>query len=480
MTWIEERRAWTAKYKKKKYTVSCKQLQEDGWSVRDCTKEGSRTAAAGWWKQKRRHIDNEEAAARQRQIPPPTPAQRMALNFLGKPTSEWENEVEAELANTGDIKVAREVFDFLAEMVRAELISTGKMPETVKQHMPAQEVEELERAARVIRQERVEMDKTVSGQVKRFLEDELVRVRAGQLSDKKYAEKKHLLGIFVDHLTPAKEVKEIDEETVRRWALYCQGRMKEAGGTWGKYRAQDAFRYGKEFIVWAAEYKLCPLPANIHKRFRFEEEVKDLDQVRWTEEEFSSVLKQTRGSKLRLFLLLMANCGFTQKDISDLKKGEINWEAGTITRRRSKTKRKANTPRVTYPLWPETLELLRNHDSKQDRVLLTETGKPYVLVWTDQDGKKHEKDEVKNLFHGFLKRTGLDFGKPLKGLRKMSSTLVEDMTSSEALSTYFLGQSPTNIKNRHYVEPTQDKFNRVVLELGRRLGQVPAEATTPA
>src|SRR5262249_38320015 len=126
------------------------------------------------------------------------------------------------------------------------------------------------------------------------------------------------------------------------------------------------------------------------------------------------------------------------------------------------------------------LELLRHHDSKQDTVLLTETGKPYVVVWTDQDGKKHEKDEVKNLFHGFLKRVGLDFGKPLKGLRKMSSTLIEDMTGSEALSTYFLGQSPTNIKNRHYVTPTQDKFNKVVLELGRRLGQVPAEATAPA
>jgi integrase len=479
MTWIEERRAWTAKYKKRKYTVSCKQLQEAGWLVRDCTKEGSRTAAAGWWKEKRRQLDNEAAAARQQQISPSTPAQRMALNFLGKPTSEWESEVADELANTGDIKTAREVFDFLAEMVRAELVSTGKMPETVRQHMPAQEVEELERAARVLRQERIETDKTVGGQVKRFLEDELVRVRAGQLSAKKYSEKEHLLGVFVEHLTPDKEVKEINEEAVRRWALHCQGRMKAAGGTWGKYRAQDAFRYGKEFITWAAEYKLCPLPANIHRRFRFEEEVADLDKKRHTPEEFARMIERADG-KLRLFILLAANCGFTQVDISDLKQGEVNWVAGTITRRRSKTKRRASTPVVTWPLWPETIELLRQYNSQQERVLLTQTGEPYVEVWLDQDGEKHEKDEIKNLYYGFLSRNRLDLKKGFRGIRKMSSTIVEDMTGSEAMSTYFLGQSPKNIKNRHYVTPTQDKFNKVVMDLGRRLGQVPAEATAPA
>jgi integrase len=479
MTWIEERRAWTAKYKKKKYTVSCKQLREEGWSVRDDTKEGSRTAATGWWKNKRRQIDNEEAFARQRQIPPPTPAQRLALNCLGKPTSEWENAVADELANTGDIKTAREVFDFLAEMIRAELVSTGKLPDACKQCMPAEEVEELERAARVLRQERVESDKTVGGQVKRFLEDELVRVRAGQLSAKKYSEKEHLLGVFIEYLTPGKEVKDINEETVRRWALHCQGRMKAAGGTWGAYRARDAFRYGKEFITWAAEYKLCPLPANIHRRFRFEEEVPDVDSKRYTPDEFARVMERAEG-KTQLFFLLAANCGFTQVDISGLKQSEVNWVAGTITRRRTKTKRQASTPVVTWPLWPETIELLRKYNSRQERVLVTETGEPYVRVWLDHEGKKHEKDQIKNRYHDFLRESGLDIKKGFRGIRKLSATIIEDMTGSEALSTYFLGQSPKNIKNRHYVTPTQDKFNKVVLELGRRLGQVPAEATTPA
>jgi hypothetical protein len=39
---------------------------------------------------------------------------------------------------------------------------------------------------------------------------------------------------------------------------------------------------------------------------------------------------------LTLHLLLMANCGFTQQDVSDLSQDEVDWQLGTITRKRSK------------------------------------------------------------------------------------------------------------------------------------------------
>src|SRR5205814_2010869 len=81
---------------------------------------------------------------------------------------------------------------------------------------------------------------------------------------------------------------------------------------------------------------------------------------------------------LKLCLLLMANCGMTQKDVSDLQDNEVDWTAGRITRQRSKTAGKVNVPTVQYTLWPMTYQLLQRYRSGQATVLLTETGLPYL------------------------------------------------------------------------------------------------------
>ena len=72
----------------------------------------------------------------------------------------------------------------------------------------------------------------------------------------------------------------------------------------------------------------------------------------------------------KLYLLLMMNCGFTQVDIANLKQDEVDFKAGTITRKRSKTQDYDKVPTVRYPLWKTTLALLKVfHDQKGDLVL---------------------------------------------------------------------------------------------------------------
>ena len=53
----------------------------------------------------------------------------------------------------------------------------------------------------------------------------------------------------------------------------------------------------------------------------------------------------------RLYVLLALNCGMYPSDIAKLKQSEVDWKAGRIMRKRTKTRdRSENVPRVDYLL----------------------------------------------------------------------------------------------------------------------------------
>ena len=112
----------------------------------------------------------------------------------------------------------------------------------------------------------------------------------------------------------------------------------------------------------------------------------------------------------------MLNCAMYQSDISDLKPSEVDLERGVITRRRSKRRRQGL--RVTYKLWPETLELLRTLGSTEgERVLSSEDGNPLVSYKTVQ-GKLRRYDLIGHSYEKVRKRAAID--KPIKVFRKTS------------------------------------------------------------
>jgi hypothetical protein len=75
--------------------------------------------------------------------------------------------------------------------------------------------------------------------------------------------------------------------------------------------------------------------------------------------------------ELPLGLLLMANCGMTQEDVSDLLDSEVDRTEGPITRKQSMTAAHESVPTVCYKLWPLTFYLLKHYRSGTERVLLT-------------------------------------------------------------------------------------------------------------
>ncbi len=69
MTWVPSRRLWRKVYRGSVYTVSCKQLREQGHSFTAESKEGSYIAANAWWHKKEFELAAQENAARRPPVP---------------------------------------------------------------------------------------------------------------------------------------------------------------------------------------------------------------------------------------------------------------------------------------------------------------------------------------------------------------------------------------------------------------------------
>ena len=81
---------------------------------------------------------------------------------------------------------------------------------------------------------------------------------------------------------------------------------------------------------------------------------------------------------------------YVPTDISDIEKNQINWKKKTITRKRSKTKKKGNVPVVQYRLWDRTFTLLKKHKSNHPELVLTRfDGTPL------RQCEINEEDEIK-------------------------------------------------------------------------------------
>ena len=155
--------------------------------------------------------------------------------------------------------------------------------------------------------------------------------------------------------------------------------------------------------------------------------------------EVATLLRGTTGLN-QLCILLGLNCGMTQKDISDLLDADVSWQAGTITRKRSKTANHAGVPSVTYQLWPETFRLLQQHRSQKEVVLLTKAGKRLVEERLDETGAYRKSDSVKSAYDRGMAK--LPFSKPFKLLRKTSATLIHSHPQFRGLDPLFLGHAP--------------------------------------
>jgi integrase len=317
-------------------------------------------------------------------------------------------------------------------------------------------------------------DRTVGGLVKVYLALREAKVVARNISAKGHDNAVDCLNHFRDWVGVEAAATVIDARRWEAYYLYLTGKVGDR--VWSRDYAGKVFRTARKFVEWLTKMDLIPLPKNLHDReYRFGKTAKAVPTMS-VEEVRSLVLKAT--GQLRLHLLLMANCGMTQRDISDLRQDEVDWEGGRIIRKRSKTGDHASVPTVSYPLWPQTRALLRQYRAGAGELaLLTLSGRRWVEDrWVD--GKLVRTDSIASNYAHLKKKVGFD--KPLKLLRKTSVSMLDNHETFARFFGHFLGHAPRSIQERHYVARSQERFDAAVVWLGEQYGFVDCEEQSPA
>jgi integrase len=243
----------------------------------------------------------------------------------------------------------------------------------------------------------------------------------------------------------------------------------------GRNTANAVMLTAKSFVKWCWQSDVIrDLPRNIDAkslRISVPKTKVPTIPVPWVK----SFLAAANG-RPKLYALLMLNIGATQKDINDLQQAEVDWDAGIIVRRRSKTAECESTPIVSYKLWPETFRLLKQFRSSDPvRVLVNQRGGP---LWNRSYNSERDKsitiDLIGKSYKHACKTLKMEPIYSPKLFRKTSSSLLNDNETYHSLHTLFLGHSARTVADAHYNTTPQARLDTALLWLGQQYGVVPA------
>ncbi len=189
-------------------------------------------------------------------------------------------------------------------------------------------------------------------------------------------------------------------------------------------------------------------------------------------------------NRIRCHLLVMANTSSTAADLSELELGQIDLEAGTLTRKRTKHDSRPNAPTVTYVLWDDTLEALEieleNRPEPQPgceklALLTSEGGR--LLYFTPRTGKADSRtDNVGNVIKKWAGRkatreaVGRDVPTNLQRWRKTGATLLRAEKDFADLAELWQANAPVGVTDRHYAAAPLARLTDATAHLGRVYG----------
>ena len=319
------------------------------------------------------------------------------------------------------------------------------------------------------RRRSVTRDVSLRAQVEEFIAQKEQEAAAGRLSaGRVYAIQLHL-SHFQSWMGQDIPVTDIDSTGLRKYHACLVD--KATGDAWSTTTARSYIVSVKAFIRWLWQVEaIASLPRVLDGKSDVLNITATISAaVVYTTDEIKLVLSQTQ-ERTKLFVLLMLNCGMTQKDISDLLKREIDWENGRIVRKRSKTASAKNVPTVSYLLWPETLRLLKAHhdNGNGEYALLNSNNMP---LWTEhyhENGKYRKTDNIKNAFDRLKARTSIS--KPLKAFKKSSASKLRDSEKYNGVEDLFLGHAPQKMSDKHYTTTPQRLLDSAICWLAAEYG----------
>ena len=220
----------------------------------------------------------------------------------------------------------------------------------------------------------------------------------------------------------------------------------------------------REFVRWLMRRKIIPPVENLA-----ETKVKvGMTKIEhFTKDELRNIIKKSDGI-LKVFVLLFCNCGFRQSDVSTLAVGMVS--GGYLTRQRAKTTG-TDAPTVSWKLWPETAKAMKPFENVKGFMFSRDNGLPWVVEGLNEKGTRKRDD-------AFRRELWLPFTEKHKwrlsadAIRASCANLLKtdsDHTNQLSVQIKYLGQKPSGVALRHYIDPTQEDLDAAVLGLRKIL-----------
>lgn len=473
MGWDSTKKRWHKRYRGKLYFRSARQL--------DCepTKEASRVAANEWWERKQAEIDAQLGKAKKH---PPKVVQHYECAVRNHELyAKWHRKY----GRIEDAQKSEAMIEWLDEALKQDsppfpLSKSQEDPRwEIAQGLPLDDQSDFyvlweDRFRTILKDERDAKIVPTENTIKAHIDDYL-RLRKAQHQARgkisAYHNLKQWLNCFLEWVPPHAALEDLTEGLWERFFVFLSGKVSD--GTFSSTTAKNYQSAARWFIKSRWEKRLIDLPRNLSSRQLSFRSVQK-DPVTFTVDEVQQYLEAATEHQ-QLFLLLMLNCGMYPSDIGQLRQNEVDWMKGRICRKRTKTRdRSENVPRVDYPLWRRTFELLKKFRSDDETLaLVNANGQPLWREEEKEDGIFWRDDNIKSSYWQLQTRQlklkkGDKRRKPLKSFRKTGATLLEQSKYGR-FAEHFLGEAPTTIANAHYAHQNGKEFDEAVLWLGEQL-----------
>jgi len=172
-------------------------------------------------------------------------------------------------------------------------------------------------------------------------------------------------------------------------------------------------------------------------------------------------LLQDASNQMKAMIWLGLNCGFGCTDCAELRWTNLDLENGRVNFPRGKTGIGRN-----LPLWPETVQVIKEVPKQRELVFYTRRGNPWVrtILNKNEDGReKYSKDDaVSKEFSKLMKKTGIQAqnGVGFYTLRRTAATLAAASGDPFAVQK-LLGHANVKMAST-YVQNISEQTDRVI------------------
>jgi len=295
--------------------------------------------------------------------------------------------------------------------------------------------------------------KTITSVVEAYLATRKQEVASGNLAPSSYSSDVYRLDEFKRHCERERKSKLADIVTGEFLGAYRSKLLDAiAKGKTSPVSVKHVLRTVKACLKWAYKQEIIDAMPRV-----FEDYAKITlptpPLAFYTVDEIQALYK-VATPRVRLYMLLGLNLGYTQSDIATLEHGHIDWATNTVTRNRHKT----GQPQLAK-LWPTTAALLKENmtnPAKTALMLLGENGNHLVSESETAKGKPIKVDAIATSYARLKAKANMaDDSRGFKVFRKTSA---ENIGKSEEGRKYphlvdlFLGHTQKSMA-KFYANP---------------------------